>query len=157
MRKRIECMSLAITVTIATAVPVGTTWGGDGSAVVRAWIQAWQRRDTAAWQALFAPEGTYEDSLTRGPVLGAHHPGPWANLWPAARAWTFTPKRIFPLTDAMAVEWQASLHLEELELAFAGLAILEERDGHILWMRNYFDTRPFLRLLSPRDPGGKKP
>jgi limonene-1,2-epoxide hydrolase len=121
------------------------------------WIEACQRRDESAMRALFLPQGTYEDSVTGKPVAGAGHSGPWINLWRDATVWRFALERFVPLLDGGLVEWTAHARVGQTDLDFRGIALFGAHDGKIAWMRNYFDTRAFLKLLQPVPERGATP
>ncbi len=121
------------------------------------WIEACQRRDESAMRALFSPQGTYEDSVTGKPVVGAGHSGPWINLWRDATVWRFALERFVPFRDGGLVEWSAHARVGQTDLDFRGIALFGAHDGKIAWMRNYFDTRAFLKLLQPVPMRGSTP
>lgn len=111
------------------------------------WREACQTRNVTAWQHLFSLEATYEDSLTGKPIRARSHGGPFAALWPQAARWECVVRQVIPLEGGGAVEWRASAKVGENDLEFTGLAVFAVEKGEFVWMRNYFDTRPFLKLL----------
>ncbi|MCX8073853.1 MAG: hypothetical protein N3C12_15645 [Candidatus Binatia bacterium] len=111
------------------------------------WIAACQNRDVATWQKLFAPEASYEDSVTPTPVKAVTHFGPFARLWPEASHWQCVQQRFIPLEQGGAIHWVAKGRVRDVDLEFVGLAVFGVVHQRIVWMRNYFDARSFLKLL----------
>lgn len=124
--------------------------------LVRQWEKACETRDIGAWQALFSLEATYEDPLTGRPVRARFHRGPFERLWPTVGKWQCVVREFVPLEDGGAMEWTASATVGERKLEFLGLAVFGVEQAQFSWMRNYFDTRPFLQLLRrPTAPEGR--
>ncbi|GIW43237.1 MAG: hypothetical protein KatS3mg077_0519 [Candidatus Binatia bacterium] len=120
------------------------------------WLEACNRRDAKAWKAVFGADGTYEDPLTKHAVPGAVHEGPFARLWHEAKSWRCEMAGFVRLEDSALLEWRANGQVGEVELEFRGLAVFAVQDDRLVWMRNYFDTRPFLKLLQA-ERAGRRP
>ncbi len=125
--------------------------GATTTELVEQWRKACENRDSTAWQALFSEEATYEDPAVRRPVQARLHRGPLSQLWAQAAQWQCVVREYMPLEGGGAIVWSASAKLGGDELGFVGLAVFAVENGKVAWMRNYFDTRPFLKLL-PRSP-----
>lgn len=125
--------------------------------LIAAYFDAWNAHDGDALVRLFAPEGTYEDPTTRGPIPCAHLPN-LLNLLTAA----FPDLRFECVsetgTDTLrAVEWimhghnlgafRPGLNPTQQPVALKGVDVFEVSGDHIRSVRGYFDQQSLFEQM----------
>lgn len=129
----------------------------DPVAVARRYFQAWRQRDAVAVLATLAPNGTYEDPLTGGPIRGDAFAGYMRGLWSAFPDLDFELGPIRRVSDgAVHATWTMAGHnhgsFNELPpsgraVSLPGIDVMEISAQGILTVRGYFDSAVVPRQL----------
>lgn len=129
----------------------------DPVALARAYFDAWNRHDIDAAIATFAPEGTYRDPTTPGPLDRAQIPGYMAALFDGFADFSLAYRGPFPVgPNEVHVPWVltathtgtfAGLPPTQRQITLEGIDLMESGPQGLLRVVGLFDSATLLRGL----------
>jgi steroid delta-isomerase-like uncharacterized protein len=129
----------------------------DPITLCRRYMQAWNRREAEAVLACFAPDGSYADPLTRGPIAGDRLRTYVARLWNAFPDLCFVADQsVSASPDRVFVSWTLTgtnagpmnrVPPTGRQISMAGVKVMEIGPEGIVKVTGYFDAAAVQRQL----------
>jgi len=131
-----------------------TAAGASSKAVLEAYVDAWNRRDSAAFDSLMAPDGTHEDIalafIGKGPAGAKEFMNAVLSMEPDF-AWKITG--VIEQGPMVAAQWTWTATytgsdpqgrpVKNLHISGRGTAVVEIENGKIKKLTDYYDVASF--------------
>ena len=110
----------------------------DPKALVNSWVEAFNRADAVALQAMYHPDAV-NHQVANEPVVGAEAIGAMFAAEFARAEMVCIPEALYADGETAILEWRDPSGLR-------GCGFFHVRDGKIAFQRGYWDRLSFLRL-----------
>lgn len=142
---------------MVTTMPTNTATAISPPAIVQRYFLAWNEHNVSEILATLAPDGTYEDPATQGPLSGVVLEQYLAGFFAAFPDVTFEITAVCGSDDRLAVSWlmrgtnagplQPELPPTGVSIALPGVDLFELDGEMIRSVRGFFDQKIFLEQL----------
>lgn len=145
-RARVGVSSCALL--IAAALLGACRGSGASPDLSTAWIDALNSHQVERVSALLAPDASYTDPVTKGPVGRADFAARLAREWRIYHDQVYTVRHVHIAPGATVVEWTVQqTHPTGKHIDLDGVTVLIEDRGSIREVRTFYNPVVFLQFL----------